>query len=112
MNAGQLRHRVTIQARTQTQDASGDPVTSWTTLATVWGAVEPIRGREATFAGDQVLGETDTRVRLRYSPAAAQVTPGHRLEHQGALFNVVSVAHVRLGQQEIEIMAKSGVNDG
>jgi SPP1 family predicted phage head-tail adaptor len=112
MNAGDLRHRIAVQAKTSTQDASGDPVDSWATLATIWGKVEPVRGREATYAGDQVLGEMDTRVTVRYSPASAQITQGHRLEHQGSIFNVVSVAHVRLGKQTIEILCKSGVNDG
>ena len=93
-------------------DASGDPVESWSRLGTLWGAVEPLRGREATYSGEQVLGEMDTRITVRWSPLSAQITAGHRITHQGSIFNVVSVAHRNLGQREVEIMAKSGVNGG
>lgn len=112
MNAGRLRHRIDVEQRTETQDASGDPVVAWSTLGTIWGAVEPLRGRESTYAGEQILGEMDTRITVRWSPLSAQITVGHRLTHQGSLFNVVSAAHVKLAQREVEIMAKSGVNDG
>ena len=112
MESGRLRHRVDIEVGVPVQDGSGDPVLTWEPVATVWASVSPIRGREATFAGEQVLGETDTRIIVRYGPATEQITPNHRIVHQGAIFNVVQVAHVNLGQRTIEIMAKSGVNDG
>jgi SPP1 family predicted phage head-tail adaptor len=112
MNAGQLRHRVSVDVAVETQDESGDPVVAWTELGTLWGSVQPIRGREATYAGDQTLGEMDTRIRLRYSPLSAAITQAHRLRHQGTIFNVVSAAHVDLAQREVEILCLSGINDG
>jgi head-tail adaptor len=54
----------------------------------------------------------DTRVRCRYSALTAVMTPKHRLVHQGSVFNIVSVAHVKLAQREVEVMCKSGVSDG
>jgi SPP1 family predicted phage head-tail adaptor len=115
MLAGRLRHRIEVQVAVPVQDASGDEVVDWaaaTVLGTVWGAIEPIRGREATYAGDQILAEMDTRITVRWSPLAAQITAGHRLVHQGTPFNVVSVAHVKLAQREVEILCRSGINDG
>lgn len=112
MEAGRLRHRITVQQNVPVQDVSGDPVAAWSTLGTAWGAIEPLRGREATYAGEQTLGEMDTRIILRYSLLTAQITPAHRLVHQGSIFNVVSVAHVKLEQRAIEIMARSGINEG
>lgn len=112
MNAGRLRHRIEVQEPTETMSDDGDPVVSWSTIGTVWGQVEPVRGREATYAGDQTLAEMDTRITLRYGPVSRLVTAKHRLAHQGTAFNIVSVAHVDLAQERVEIMAKSGVNDG
>lgn len=112
MNAGRLRHRIEVQEAVETQDDGGDPVVSWSTVGTVWGSIEPVRGREATYAGEQTLAEMDTRITVRYSGIARQITGKHRLSHQGTPFNVVSVAHVDLGKQRIEIMARSGINDG
>ncbi len=112
MNAGRLRHRIDVQQRVATQADTGELAYEWQSVANVWGAVEPLRGRESVYAGEQILGEMDTRITVRYSPATAQITAGHRLVHQGTLFNVVSVAHVRLEQREIEILCKSGISDG
>lgn len=111
MNAGLLRHVLTVQQSVSTQDASGDPVVAWSTLGTVRAAIEPIRGREATV-GNQTLSEMDTRIRIRYSPLSAQITALHRLVHQGTPFNIVSIAQPDMGQRELEILAKSGVNSG
>ncbi len=113
MEAGRLRHRINVQAPVETPAVdSGDPEVTWTDVGTCWGMVEPLRGREATYAGQQILAEMDTRITVRYSELTAQITAAHRLEHQGNLFNIVSVAQVNLAQRAIEMMCKSGVNDG
>lgn len=47
MHAGQLKHRITIQAPTGTQNTTtGEVVNSWTTFATAWASVEPLSVRE------------------------------------------------------------------
>lgn len=112
MNAGQLRHVVTVQEAVEVQDQySGNVDRSWSTLGTARAAIEPIRGREATFS-NQTLAEMDTRITVRYSPLTAQITAMHRLLHQGTIFNIVSIAQKDLGQRELEILCRSGINDG
>lgn len=112
MGIGQKRHRLTVQEPVRTQDpTTGELVAVWTTVATVWASIEPIRGREL-LQGEQILDDMDTRLRIRWSPLSDTFTTAHRGIHQGSVFNFVSFAHVRLEQREIEIMAKSGVNDG
>lgn len=111
LNAGSLRHQLTVQQPVMTQDASGDPVVSWTTLGTIRGAIEPLRGREVTL-NSQILSEMDTRITVRYSPMTAQITALHRLVHQGTPFNIISIAQKDLGQREIEILCRSGINNG
>jgi len=46
MRAGSLRHRVVIQSKTESQDASGFPFESWSTHATVQARISPTGGRE------------------------------------------------------------------
>lgn len=112
MQIGQKRHRLNIQAPAMTQDTTtGELVPTWTTIGTVWASIEPMRGRERLL-GDQIAGETDTRIKVRWNQITDQITVGHRGEHQGTIFNFVNVAHLYLEQREVEIMAKSGVNDG
>lgn len=65
MRAGQLRHRVTIQYRTETQNATGEVTWTWSDLATVWASIEPISGREF-FSSQQVQSSVTTRIRVRH----------------------------------------------
>lgn len=100
MRAGWLRHRVTIQEVTETQNAVGEPVETWADVATVWGSVEPLRGREFEAAG-QAQARTDTRVRIRYFSGVA---PKMRVVWQGHTFDIVSVVNpLALGRQ-LELM--------
>jgi SPP1 family predicted phage head-tail adaptor len=58
MQAGRLRHRITIQA------PSGS---NWVDFATVWAAKEQVVGREAFELADQLLqDEVLIRFRVRY----------------------------------------------
>ena len=112
MGIGQKRHRLAVQEPVRVRDpTTGELVATWATVATVWASIEPIRGREL-LQNEQILDDMDTRIRIRWSPLADTFTMAHRAVHQGTVFNFVSLAHVRLEQREIEIMAKSGVNDG
>lgn len=117
MRAGELKRRVIIETAVDTQDDSnGEMLRTWTTLATVWAKVEPLRGRE--FYGDGAIREEmDTRITMRYAPALLGLSAKHRMRHSpesgpAIVYNIVSPAHVLLNHREIEVMAKSGVNDG
>lgn len=66
MKIGQLRHRVTIQQQIFTEDmVTGENKSNWQDVATVWAAVEPLKGREY-FKTMEVHSEISTRVRIRY----------------------------------------------
>lgn len=42
IQAGNLRHRITIQRETTTRDAYGSEVKTWADLATVWASLDPL----------------------------------------------------------------------
>ncbi len=65
MRAGKLRHRLIIERPQQSRSTSGAPVETFITFAQVWGAVEPLRGREF-FAAQEIHSEVTTRIRIRY----------------------------------------------
>jgi SPP1 family predicted phage head-tail adaptor len=111
MRAGTLRHQLQIDRPVDTQDATGDPVRTWEEVGTFWGSIEPLRGREFG-TGQAILGEMDTRIRIRWALVFDEVDETFRIRHRGRVYNIVSVAHVALHQRELEIMAKSGVNQG
>lgn len=92
MGAGPLRHRVAIQRATNTRDEYGQPVASWSTVATRWMSIEPLTGREAVEA-QQINPKLSHRVTMRYD-ATADVTPGDRLLWGSRVFHIESAANI------------------
>ena len=88
MRAGRLRHRVAIQAVTATTaGATGQPVPTWTTLGTVWAAIEPLKGQERLDAAG-VQAKLSHRVIMRHN-AYPGLTSAHRLKFKGRIFEIV-----------------------
>ena len=65
MRAGQLRHQIQLQNGTSVQDSLGQSMPTFTTYATVWAKVEPLRGAEVE-RGKQIFAECDYKVTIRY----------------------------------------------
>lgn len=87
MNAGELNHRVTIQAQTSTQDAYGGAVTTWATFATVWASKKDLTGREfLAAAATQNSVQTKFTIRL-----LAGVLPSMRITHGADVYNIEAV---------------------
>lgn len=56
---------MTLQEPVTAQNGYGERTTTWSTVATVWASVEPLRGREF-FDAERVQSEISHRVRMRY----------------------------------------------
>jgi SPP1 family predicted phage head-tail adaptor len=58
---------VTIEEQVVVRDTYGAETITWSEVDTVWGAVEPLTGRERYDRfGAQELATADTRIRIRY----------------------------------------------
>lgn len=86
MRAARLRHRVTIQQPVVAVNGYGERITTWSTVATVWAAVEPLRGREF-FDAEQVQAEISHRVIMRYR---AGMESTMRLLHEGRVLHITA----------------------
>lgn len=84
MRAGTLRHRVTIQQATETQNSYGEIVQTWTTVATVWGAIEA-RGMRESFTASQQFATADHVITIRHR---SDVTPKMRLVYGSRTFDI------------------------
>ena len=87
MRAGQLRHRVIIQSVSDAASAFGDISQSWSTLATVWGKVEPLSAQEA-FSAQQTKTRVSHKVTMRYR---SDVTTKNRLSYDSRVLNITSI---------------------
>lgn len=105
MRAEELRHQITLQARTVTRSASGAEVIAWTDLATVWVSINPIAGKEY-FASKQVNAEVTHRINMRYRSG---VRPSMRLKHGARVFSILSAINVGEKNIELELMCKEVV---
>ena len=102
MKAGSLRHRVTIQRLTITQGPSGDLVETWADVATLWGAVEPLSGREY-WQAQQVAAETSIRVRIRYR---AGLDTTMRVIHDARTLEILSIVDPEERHAELQLMCR------
>lgn len=111
MRAGTLRHRVAIEqlvANSPTQNAGGEMDETWTNVATVWGAVEPLRGREL-FAAQQVASEVTGTIRIRY---LAGVTPKMRCVFGTRNYDILSAVNPDERNRELILYVRDGPNAG
>lgn len=107
MRAGHLRHTLVIEEATETRDAHGQAVATWSTFATVPGSLEPLSGREF-IASAQVQAEVTARARIRY---LAGVTPKMRITHEGKVYAITAVIDRELRHRDLELLLSEGVTD-
>jgi len=100
VKAGRLRHRVTIQQRDTS--STWETEDSWTTYATVWGAIEPIRGREFWDAS-KVNSEVTARITIRYRSG---ITSMMRAVANSKTYGIVAVIPDERNAVQLQLMVK------
>lgn len=100
--AGRLRRRVALQRRVLTANTYGEQVETWETLATVWAAVEPVRGREF-WAARQTLSEATARILIRHR---SDVTTVERVADGAEAWDILSVVDPGSRSEYLELYAK------
>lgn len=111
MRAGNLRHRVTIQqlvAGSPNQNAGGEPEEAWSDVATVYGAIRPLKGREFLSA-QQTSSEVTGVIDMRYR---AGITSKMRCMFGERLFDIVSVVDPDERHIRLELSVRELANDG
>lgn len=108
MNAGKLRHRVTIQELVRADDGYGGITETWQDVATVWAAVEPLRGSER-YRAQQVQSELAYKVTMRYR---AGIKPQMRLVYGGRVLEIEAVIDVEELHRWLELLCSEVVQNG
>jgi len=105
MNAGKLRHRATIQQLVNTDDGAGGSIETWQDIATVWAAIEPLRGNER-YTAQQVQSTLTHKVTIRYREG---IKPQMRLTYKGRIFDIVSAIDIKELHQWLELLCSEVV---
>lgn len=104
--ASRLRERVTLQSRQLTDAGDGQFNESWSDLATVWAAVEPVESRlltVETMAQEQLRSAPMYRITMRYRE---DVNADMRISYRGRVFNIRSVTSPQERREFLQILAE------
>ena len=105
-----LRHRITLQSRTQAQDASTGEVTlTWAASVSDEPAeIVPLSGKEFIAANSTQAG-VDTRMTIRWRSG---IEPTMRVVFDGQNYNIHAVLPDPSNRRWLTLMCSRGVNDG
>lgn len=85
MNAGKLRHLVTIEKYVEGKDAVGGITKTYEQFAQAWASIQPMLGREH-FTEQRVSSEQTHRINMRYIPGIESTM---RITHNGRTFELI-----------------------
>jgi SPP1 family predicted phage head-tail adaptor len=106
LGAGRLDKRITIRDFTSSQDAFGTPIQTWYDLATVWGSIEPMTGKEY-WEGHKETSDVDTRIVIRYR---RKLKPSQRLRYGAREYKIVSIVNPNEDHRYTHIMCKEKID--
>lgn len=92
VNPGTLRHRVQLQQKSASQDAAGQPLTTWTTVLTTWARIEAITLREM-FQANQLVSQISHTITMRYQ-STVPVAPGMQILFGTHTYTVQAVNNI------------------
>lgn len=119
IKAGQLRHRIRIEALQDLRDStgeviqdpqSGEVMRAWVLVQEVWAAIEPLSVREFV-ASNAMQSAVTARITIRYRDG---LDASMRLIHNGRIYNPSGfLADQWSGREYLTIpVAIAGVNEG
>jgi SPP1 family predicted phage head-tail adaptor len=107
VNAGRLRHRVTLQQlpANRTPSPRGQLPSNWATVATFWADVAPLQGRELSNA-QQIKATVTHRLTMRWPGSSLTITPSMRFTWGSRIFNIVAVLNADERNRRLDIIAE------
>jgi SPP1 family predicted phage head-tail adaptor len=110
LDAGKLRHRITILQPDNEQDSdTGELETIWTELATAWAGWEPYSTKDFIAAGT-IQNQTSCRAIIRYR---TDITAGMRVSFRSKLYEIVGppLPDKESGLEYLTIMLAEVIDD-
>jgi len=99
MNAGKLKHRITIQNQVKSKNSFNEWVTDYDDWATVWAEILPATGN-AYFQAKQLNATVDGVVKIRYLEG---LLPTMRIKYGNRYLNIVSIVQPQESKRELHI---------
>jgi SPP1 family predicted phage head-tail adaptor len=100
MRSGVLRHVVTIQQRSATQNEIGEPVATWTDVVTVRAWVQDLSGREM-LAAQATQNPVNAKILIRRHTG---ITAAMRVIFGAQTFNIEAVLSPTRNNSTLELL--------
>jgi SPP1 family predicted phage head-tail adaptor len=102
MDVRRRNRLVTIQQQSSTQDTAGQPVQTWTDLASVWANIKYLNGIESIKA-DAETSAAKASIRIGYR---TDVTAAMRVSIGETVFQIKAVLPDEVGKQYCDLAAE------
>ena len=110
MQAGQLRHRITLQQPKPGHDSVTDDSGEWVDVATRPAMIRPVSVKEI-YAGQGYVGQQDVVMVIRYEPQFDVMNYQWRLFYQNRKYEVVGVMNVDMKDRWLKILTHRDQGD-
>lgn len=111
MKIGKLRHRVTIQKKTESKTGTGSLIHKWEDLCHAWASIEPLSVREF-LAAQSIQSEASAKITIKFNKNIP-IDSTMRVLYRGKVYNISGVlADPKSGLDYITLPVSEGVNDG
>lgn len=103
MDAGTLNREVTISRPPIGSDQYGEPLTTWSTVATVWANIKYLNGAE-TIRADAVMSVAKVSIRIRYR---TDLDTSMRVRRGVTTFTVLAVLPDEVNQEHVDLVCST-----
>jgi SPP1 family predicted phage head-tail adaptor len=90
---GELKQRIDIEQKSESQDAFGEPTFSWSTLDTVWAKVE----METRIGSEEQLADKKTNVKPTFFTIRlrSDINETNRISYRSQTYQILNIAEVQ-----------------
>ncbi len=105
MRAGQLRHYITIQEKTQVKDSMGSLTTTWSNLVSTWAGINTLKSTEKEEYS-KLEEETIYQIKIRYYDG---LDSSMRISFGSRVFKILGIANFQERNIFLEMTCKEQI---
>lgn len=100
IQAGTLRHQITINAQSTTTDSYGQPIQAWASILVTRASIRAVTNKELYSLGGFVSAVTH-KIVIRFP--AITIKAGMQVGYLGRIFNIQSVSDPDENKRELDL---------
>jgi SPP1 family predicted phage head-tail adaptor len=105
VDAGSLKHRIVVEQSARESDEMGGSTLTWSTFATLWASITPMKAGEVFWA-KHLEHRVTHKIMIRYYEG---ITAAMRISFDSRYFHVKAVRNIDEKNEWMELVAEEGV---